>query len=226
MTRAATIFFILLVLASHVHAGDTKKINPPFDNKPNPFLQVLGLSANRTSLNRDSTRIALASGGFVDLILYRKRLWRFRQFDAEGGPMDSGDLEAGTGRVHFVNAPHTYDATFAAGVLHGPMVRSDLLGRAWMPMLRANFRNGLLQGEMRQQSLRHPQHLAGIAYFNNGIIWMSESYGRRNWLWGFLWFVVAPVKDVDQVCSRTLYVAGVPQSHACLLSRKCRSCGI
>jgi len=225
MSRSAATIFFLLSLALHVRAGDPRKINPPFDNKPNPFLQVLGLSATRVSLSRDSTRIDMENGGFVDMLLDRKRLWGFKQYDAEGRPMESGDLKAGTGRVHFVNGRHAYDATFEAGVLNGPMMRSDRWGSAWVPMLRPNFRNGLLQGEMRFQSLRYPQYLAGIAYFNNGMIWMSESYGRRNWLWSFLLFLVEPVKDTDKVCSRTLYVAGVQQSHSCLLMRKCRSCG-
>lgn len=226
MKRSFNTLLLILAFVIHARSADPQKINAPFGNIANPFLQVLGLNPYRISLSRDSTRIVLEQGVVVDIILVDRRLWSFRQYDADGMAMDSNNLSAGTGRVHFVNGPHAYDATFDAGVLHGPMMRADLREGAWVPMLSAQFRSGLLQGEMRYQSLWSPQYVTQVDHYNDGIIWMSESYGRRNWFWGFLWFAAPRVRDVDKVCSRTVYVAGRMQAHSCLLSRKCRSCGI
>jgi hypothetical protein len=208
-----------------VRAQATGKINVPFGNKLNPVLDVLGLPPLRTPLGKDSIRIDLGPSGHADLFMNKKRLWRVQQYDKRGRPLESGDLINGTGHVRLVHGRHTYEATLENGVLKGEFARLDLINGSWVPMMNGLFENGLLQGELRYRSLLDRRYVSVIEQYDQGVISMRETYGRRNWLYGFLWFLVSPVKDMNSICSRTIYERGSPSSHECLLSRKCRGCG-
>lgn len=225
--RSTTLVIALLAITTSISAQRPEKppINAYYKGKVNPFREVLGLSIYTTSLSRDSARIPVAGGGSIDLILDQRRLWRFRQYDREGKPMDAGDLQNGTGHVHFVNNTKMLDLDMRDGILNGPVVESRRINGKWLPMHRFAFEDGLLQGEARWQSMWNSQYTATIQQFDKGVIQKSETYGRRYWLWGWLRFLPKYI-DKDKVCCRTVYVDGIPQPTECILSRKCRTCGM
>lgn len=225
MKRTFILFLALCSAHVSIWAQDTRKINAPFGGKRNPVLEVLGLDPLRTPLGKDSLRIDLGPSGHLDVFTDQKRLWRVRQYDRQGRPMESGTLTNGTGNVRLVKGHRTYAATLEDGVLQGEFDQLDLIHGNWVSMVKGQFQNGLLQGELRYTSLRDRRYVSVIEYYDQGVITMRETYGRRNWLYAFLWFAVSPVRDMDSICSRTTYERGVERSHECLLTRKCRKCG-
>lgn len=224
--RFTALALLICTISVSAQPGDTRRINPIYKNKANPFLEVLGMGHMLISTVRDSTRVTLVDGGYVDLIMDRRRLWRFSQFDRDDVAMDAGDLEGGTGHVRFVNGGHAYEAEFVDGTLNGEASHGEERGGHWVKISFAQFKDGLLHGEVRYQSIWHPAYLAVLERYEHGVIQLRESYGRRNWLKGFLLFLVKPVRNVGEVCSRTVYVDGEPRVRQCLLNKKCRHCGV
>lgn len=222
-----TLILFLILCSAHitVWAQDTRKVNVPFGSKRNPVLQVLGFDPLRTPLGKDSLRIDLGPSGHIDVFTNKKWLWRVQQYDRQGRPMESGSLTNGTGTVRLVNGSRAYEATLENGVLQGAFDQLHLINGNWVSMIKGQFQNGLLQGELRYRSLLDRRYVSVIEQYDQGVISMRETYGRRNWLYGFLWFLVSPVKDMNSICSRTIYERGSPSSHECLLTRKCRRCG-
>lgn len=223
------IYAILLcwLLALSASAQRTAKplINAPYDGAVNPFRQVLGLSTSTTSLSRDSARIQLRGGGSIDMILSGKRLWRFRHYDNGGMQLDAGDLVQGNGTVRFEQNGRLIEVVLQDGVLNGPLTVSTRRDREWVKMELATFKDGLLQGEARRQSMWDPRYTSVRTVYEAGVMQLAESYGRQNWLWA--WVRVVPrFKDKESVCSRSHYVDGRLKTHECLLTRKCRSCGL
>lgn len=225
MRTCALLLGWLLVLSASAQGPAKSLVNMPYGGAENPFRQVLGLSAYTISLNRDSAHIQLQGGGSIDLILFQKRLWRFRQYDKDGLPLNAGDLDQGTGSVRFVKDGRSVEVELQEGVLNGPLVVSVRRNGEWVSMETATFRNGLLQGEARRQSTWDPRYTAVRTEYEDGVTQLVESYGRQNWLWAWL-RVVPRFKDKEKVCSRSHYLDGRLESHECLLSRKCKACGL
>lgn len=215
----------LLALSAGAQRTAKPLINAPYDGAVNPFRQVLGLSTSTTSLSRDSARIQLRGGGSIDLILSGKRLWRFRQYDNAGNPMDAGDLVQGTGTVRFEQDDRLVEVALQDGVLNGPLTVSTRRKGEWVNMEMATFKDGLLEGEARRQSMWDPRYTSVGTVYEAGVMQLVESFGRGNWLWAWVRFVPR-FKDKESVCSRSHYVDGRLDSQECLLSRKCRTCGL
>jgi len=225
MRTLALLLCLFVTLSAAAQRSKQPVVNEPYGGAVNPFRQVLGLSAYTTSLSRDSTRIQLRGGGSIDLVLFQKRLWRFRQYDDTGMPLDAGDLDQGTGRVRFVHDGRSVEIALKDGVLDGSAVVSLRCNGQWVRMEMATFQNGLLQGEALRQSMWDPRFTSVRSVYENGVIQMVEVYGRQNWLWAWL-RVVPRFRDQERVCQRQTYVDGKLVSNECLLTRKCRACGL
>jgi hypothetical protein len=225
MRTGALLLFWVLAMNAGAQRMAKPLINAPYDGAVNPFRQVLGLSTSTTSLNRDSARIQLRGGGSIDLILSGKRLWRFRQYDDTGMPLDAGDLTQGTGTVRFEQDDRLTEVALQDGVLNGPLTVSTRRKGEWVKMEMATFKDGLLEGEARRQSMWDPRYTSVRTVYEAGVMQLVESYGRQNWLWA--WVLVVPrFHDQEKVCRRSHYVDGQLDSQECLLSRKCKSCGL
>jgi hypothetical protein len=110
-------------------------------------------------------------------------------------------------------------------VLNGPLTVSARRKGEWVKMEMATFKDGLLEGEARRQSMWDPRYTSVRTVYEAGIMQLMESYGRQNWLWA--WVRVVPrFRDQEKVCRRSHYVDGRLDSQECLLSRKCKSCGL
>lgn len=221
--RSTTFILSVCVLLGSASAQRREPpVNVQYQGKVNPFLEVMHIKA---SLQRDSARIRLGDGRSVDLILRNKRLWRFRQYDTDGSPMDAGELEDGTGWIRYQFSNDLMHINFKDGVLHGPVTDSLRSNGRWVPLLSYAFEDGLLHGEMSRRSFFDHRLISSRAWFDRGVIQRAETYGRRNWYQGWLPFLPR-FRDMDQVCSRVIYVDGKAQPQECLLSRKCKWCGM
>ncbi len=216
---SAIVFFIATLCC----AGRAEKVNAPFDNKPNPFLQVLGLSTYQISLSRDSTRIKLKDG-HIDLILRKKALWNISRYDRDGNRVDTGTLRDGTGTVRLSFDGYMNEASFLNGSLEGTYLRSWNAGRNSRPRVEYTFRDGLLDGISRLWSFWDDRYVSIVNTYSEGYLVQSDNYGRlRRWV-AFL--IMRPqVVDPEFLCSRTIYEKGKLVSHECFVP-KCRRCAI
>jgi hypothetical protein len=210
---------IFSFIATLCNAGRLDKIDPSFNDQPNPFMQVLGLSGHRISLNRDSTRLKLKDG-HIDLILAKKKLWNLSRYDRNGNKVDIGSFRNGTGTVRLEMYNSIHEANFENGILEGPATKTSSPRRN--PWYELNFKEGLLDGDSYSWSFWDSRHRTSITTYSKGHVLRHEQYGLlRRWV---SMFMMRPqVIRTDFLCSRTIYDKGRPVSHECFVP-KCRRC--
>jgi hypothetical protein len=77
--------------------------------------------------------------------------------------MDTGDLENGQGRIHFVDGDRMCDMEFVDSELNGSFSVNRRLNGDWVPYINGTFKDGLLDGEYKQQSSWDPRYTAALS---------------------------------------------------------------
>ncbi len=89
------------------------------------------------------------------------------------------------------------------------------------------FKEGLLDGKSYVFSFHDKSVVSNITTYNNGMIKISEGYGRKKLIiipLPYRSFLKNIIKDPDKMCSKTIYDKGKVISHECFV-KKCRNCG-
>ena len=195
----------------------------PLRGRSNPFVDVLRLDERRISLSRDSTRVPLDDGGYLDLILRSKKPYRIARFDRRGDPVECGDLVDGHGTVILRFGKVQLEAEFDDGLLNGfareAWVRKDSL---WTVNL-GSFPEGELDGDSRMFSRWDPRYVAHVLTYEKGQLVRHDQFGKWSTWHAFIPFY-PKVTDPLFLCSRTVYGKGKPVKHECFV-KKCRRCG-
>lgn len=209
---------------SHVNRLD--KINPPYHNVFNPFLQALNLDNHGLSLSRDSSRINLENGFKIDILLKDKKLWNLTLYNKEGEKTDVGNFKNGTGKIILVFKSNEYTAKFKNGLLTDSVTFIHTYNSIKRPRFIRIFKDGLLHGKSYSYSFIDYKVISNISTYEMGMIKMSEQYGIKTFPIPLFFFILSPkIKESDKVCSRTKYEKGKIISHECFITKKCRRCG-
>lgn len=201
-----------------------ERINPGFENKANPFLQVLGLSHHDISIYRDSTRAELWKGKYLDVFMNDKKLWNIKLYNKDGERLPVGNFTDGTGRVRLVDRSRAYEANFSNGMLQDSAIWFWQCPDQFKPMTVFQFDQGLLEGECVNYSHYNCDYIASVMVYKAGIIQSSTGYGRIKLRFQLFppWLGPRHV-DPESICYIATYQDGKMVSFTCN-TPKCRSC--
>ncbi|MBA3898788.1 MAG: hypothetical protein H0X62_01030 [Bacteroidetes bacterium] len=217
------ILFLLFSMQLFGHIIRLDKINPPFKNKFNPFLEVLHLNTNKISTIKGSSRIILNDGGYIDLFYKDKKLWNLSRHDKNGNALDVGDFKNGDGTLRINTKEFDCQAQFINGMLDGSAIFYFRHLKGEKPRSIYKFKEGLLDGESIIYSFIDFNVISSKEHYQNGYLQLREQYGRRKIRPG-IFGIKVKIVEPDKICSKTIYNDGKLVSHECYV-KKCRNCG-